>query len=181
MDRKEFKNLNDEDRINWILDRYKEGYNNADIVRVFDIPKNTIGDTMRRNGYISNRLKGIYETSDTSQIRYSQEKIFENVIQERDEEGELLKEMFKWYQEQKNNENETKKVLSWAKKKMDDEKSRMTAPKIDRNKLVGSINMETVTVYEDILKEFYEFCKKKGLTHQDALSMCMVEYMEKYN
>jgi len=185
MNREEFKLMNDNERIEWVLSKYTEGYKTKDIVKEYNIPKNTIGDTMRRNGYISDRTKGIYEVLESSYkpvIAGHQQETVKNMLEAPTQQEEILKNMFKWYQKQKEKEEEREEVYQWIRKQMELDNNIIDVPKIEinKNRLTGEIKTRSFTIYSDILEEFNEFCANKPYSKQDLLSMCIVEYMKKY-
>lgn len=147
MDRYKFKNMSDSERIEWVKERYKEGLTTGEIVKKYNIPKNTLGDTFRRNGYASDKKLKIYVKTEDEHVNNSYEHVYsENVeksyIKEtKNKDNKAMLELSKhennsnmlelptdikkellnmvgWYKKQQDKEEEREEVYSWIKKQM---------------------------------------------------------------
>lgn len=209
MDREKFKKMNDKERIAWVESKYTEGYTTSQIVKEFDIPKNTLGDTFRRNGYASSKSKKMYvkaeyvnNSSEDVMIKPSAEpghKVVKHknnstklIVKEYENntnishlpiniENELIK-MISWYKKQQKIEQEREEIYNWVLKQMQLQKTIIDVPKLEirKDKLTGKIRSRSFTIYQDVLEKFNNFCKDKPYSKQDLLSMALLEYMEKY-
>jgi len=209
MDRESFKKMNDNERIAWVESKYTEGLTTSEIAKQYDIPKNTLGDTFRRNGYISNKKKRMYvktEHVNNSFNHVSSENVVKSTVTKSKHENsknmvstnkhkknrimlELptnikmeLGKMLTWYKTQQKKEEEREEIYSWMRKQMQLQETIVNIPQIEirKDKLTGGIRTRSFTIYTDVLKQFSEFCKDKSYSKQDLLSMAIVEYMEKY-
>ncbi|MCY6372800.1 hypothetical protein [Clostridium ganghwense] len=191
MNREEFKSMSDKERIAWVCKEYNKGKTTAQIIKEYNLAKNTLGDTFRRNGYASDKSVGQYVINSSQHVNITQNQHKPNIIVENKKEihknifpeeiKENLLQMIEWYKKQKEKEDEREQIFEWIKKNMQN-KDLIEVPEItiDKQQLRGEVKTRSFTIYSDVLQKFNNFCSNQPYSKQDLLSMALLEYIDRY-
>lgn len=186
MDRERFKKMTDVERVEWFNAEYSKGFEHSKILKKYNLARNTVSDTFKRNGYIYNKNKYIYEMSEQKQVitenkqktnitTFNEKK--ENIRIDLDIQKDLMK-MIDWYRQE---HDEIRDVLSWY-KEFKDTKDIIELPNLEIDELVinGEIKTRSFTINENLLKMFNDFSKNKPFSKQDLLGQAILEFVRKY-
>ncbi|MCY6485893.1 hypothetical protein OW763_16400 [Clostridium aestuarii] len=190
MNRDIFKNMSDQERIAWVRKEYNKGKTTAQIIKEYNLAKNTVGDTFRRNGYVADKNIGQYVLNNSEHVNITQNKHKSNIVEDKkdkhenifpEEIKENLLQMITWYKEQKEKEEEREQIFDWIKKNMEN-KDLIEVPEItiDKQQLSGAVKTRSFTIYSDVLQKFNDFCSGQPYSKQNLLSMALLEYIERY-
>lgn len=191
MDRQEFKGMTDQERIDWVCKEYNKGKTTSQIVKEYNLAKNTVGDTFRRNGYVVDKITGQYVINCSEHVKITQNQHKPNIVLDDKKEKlqnilpeeikENLLQMIAWYKKQKKMEEEREEIFEWIKKNMKN-KDLIEVPEItiDKQQLIGDVKTRSFTIYSEVLQKFNDFCSEQPYSKQDLLSMALLEYIERY-
>lgn len=191
MDREEFKGMTDQERIDWVCKEYNKGKTTSQIVKEYNLAKNTVGDTFRRNGYVVDKITGQYVINSSEHVKVTQNQHKPNIVLDDKKEKlenilpeeikENLLQMIAWYKKQRETEEEREEIFEWIKKNMKN-KDLIEVPEItiDKQQLTGDVKTRSFTIYSEVLQKFNDFCLEQPYSKQDLLSMALLEYIDRY-
>lgn len=186
MIRSDFDDLNVMKQIEYINGKLTEGDTLTELCKNIGISRSTIRDRFKKVSYEYNKSINQYEyiveiiedkkevscetieviEKDTilvKDIDLKDNEILTSIIHNYNEINNKLNEMYSWYKLQSSN-----KVVATDSFKVDD--------------FEGDIVVRSFKLYENIQKEFLEFCKKNNKYKvQDILSQALKEFLDKYN
>lgn len=183
MDRKEFKSLSDKERIEFFESEYEKNILHNEILKSYDLAKNTVADTFKRNGYAYDKSLGKYILNEYYE---SVTKVIpkQEATQKYYNDSTLEKEMMNiisWVKEQKEKQAENEELLNWVKRQRDNENIiELSKLEISETAITGEVVGKTFKAHDVVLNRFNEFCDKSTYRKQDILSQALYDFLNKY-